>query len=347
MLQSDYKFERFNMKKAILELGKLSGIVPLELMENLRKQNKKKEWDITPIQIEVKGSKIVENSKQIKSIVELMDKHTKDVCRNALDIEEVENTKENISTILAWFKGSRIQLTKPLDDMKKNFTSLEKDMGGLINDLKDKEDAIREKDYQIAEKSIRNELAELIDGASVDVSIEVFEDFVENKRKLKGMMPNDKNKLSAASLKSISEQFNLIAQPLMDAKELEAKKTQQSKAFDLYIGGVTLIGSAEHLEANLVSLGQLSQQIDELYPDIKEECHRRIANSKTTIEGNMRASKIEDEKKANQTHDQVLWKQVEALDKESDDVNILKATLDTLREIRLQLIDAQTITNNS
>jgi len=270
------------MKNAITALGKLSGKDPLKLLEELRKQNKAKVWSISPIQISVQGSNIIENSEQVKTIVEMMKTHKEDVCKNALDLVEVENTKENISVVLTWFKGTRIQLTKPLDDIKSNFTALENEMDELIKGLKKKEDEIKEKDYKIAEKAICDELGKLLDNSLAKPDQNIFNDFIENKRKNKGMIPNDKGKLPAASLKTIKEQFDLVAEPMLKQIELDVKKKQQSQAFDLYLDGITVTGSVDHLEANIVSLGQLKMRIDELYPDIKDECHRRIENTTST-----------------------------------------------------------------
>ena len=333
------------MKNAITKLGDILGQEALGLINVITDQNKLDKKTLNPIHIHITGAEVTDNADELEKAVELMESDIAEVITNALSLSEVSDTKKNLASIITFLVDSRKEITAPLDKIKGKFTPLESRMKKLIDDLKKKEDEIKEQDYQLAEKTIRAEFKVLIDNLDGEFTLnaEVFNDFISAKRKIKGMLPNAKGNLSAASLKQIKEQFDMIVAPLVEAKRIDDMRASEQTRLAKDLSDIETSGTVEVLNLSMKKLQEALEAVDMYYPNIADNARLQIESNMRIIEANIRAENANAEKMKQVSNDDLIMQEFYFLDFASNDIDSLQATLSSARELRSKLILAENI----
>lgn len=327
------------------------GIDKERFFEELKKQRDNKEYLLNPISIEVKGTGIIDNSSLIADGVSLMRSRADEVIKNELDVENVELVVKEFDEVHKWLTATRTSVTKEFDETKKKFTANEKRLKDeIIGDLKNHILDMKEKTFVVAENNIKKELQKLLDeNNDLGIGLDVFDSFISEKRKTAGMLPSDKTgKTSASSLRTINDEFEKIAKPIREAKEVEKRKSLQSKNFEHYLDGIKIDGEDAVIDAGITSLYKLEASVADNFPDIIEECKRTIKNKIEKAEALKVANKALKERDeaiaerdANSIHDEPYMEQVAALNDGImfDDNDALDEKLTKLRAIHPQIKD--------
>lgn len=322
------------------------GIEESKFVEELKRQRENNEYLLNPIKIEVKGTGIIDNSSIIKDGVSLMRKRADEVIKNELDVGNVELVVKEFEEIHKWLQGTRTSVTSDFDNMKKKFTSNEKQLKEeIIGDLKSHILKMKEKQFKVAETNIKRELQKLIDeNSDLGIGLDVFESFIADKRKNAGMLPTEKTKKTTSSaLKIINDEFEKIAKPIREAQALNKRKDLQSKMFEQSIDAIDV---DNNIEDGIEALLKLEAIIDSTFPDIADACKRSIKNKIEKADANIEAMKAKAERDkaiaerdADDIHDKPFMEQVSAISNgiNSDDNDVLDEKLTKLRVIHEQV----------
>lgn len=263
-------------------------------IEDLRVQNKQKEWCLNPIKINLDNGMIVHNAEEIKKAVEVLQKTLLETLSATNDLLVVESLNENLKVVSEWLKGTRLQVTKPFDELKSSFTDNEKILKGLVEDIKIKKDKLLEEVYRKARIKIFIEIQILADELykihKITLHFKIFEDFVNVKKKLKSMIPNEKGKIGAGALKQIKENFDLIANPLIDAKQLAEVKEKEHNILTQQISKIIIIGTDEILNNSIIELNQMMEQTSMYFQNIEESAKSQIKSTISIVTANIRTN---------------------------------------------------------
>ena len=239
--------------------------------------------------VEVKDKKVVANTAMMDQYLDALKKHNDDIISNELDVEvvnmEIKQQKDTFKGFVEFRKG----YTEPMKAVSSELTERENKVWKLeIQRLEKHQKMMMEETFKVAEKVIKNELERLLDeNQQLGLSLSTFDSFIQVQREKKGMLPNQKGNLSATSTKKIDEEFEKLAKPVREAQALQEQQEKEQKQFETYLPD-TNSNSIEELEATKITLMKLDQQVDELYPSIKDHCHRAIKSKISLIEGNIR-----------------------------------------------------------
>ncbi|HIP20775.1 MAG TPA: hypothetical protein EYG70_06600 [Sulfurimonas sp.] len=248
-------------------LEKLSqNLSSKELLATLTEENKNKSWSLSPISVSVdKKGLISTNAKELRIIVEEARMWAEEGGR---DTQEIKDKKEVITVLRDWFKGTRLEVTKPLDNAKKELISNENILSDIVKDLARKEDELNEALYKEREDALTLYIQEqLQEHQDMDISISIFSDFVQRKRKT--------NILTSKSLeltKKVKDDFSRILddviRPIIEEQRKKALLLSDLERLALDMQGRDLAG-----------LEDLLQQIGIRYVHAEATAHVQITSA--------------------------------------------------------------------
>lgn len=335
----------------ILGLQKLANAEKSKtFIDDLRKQNKAKVWDLNPIKINLDGGIIKHNAEDIKKAVEVLETTLKTTLENTDRIDVVDGLSENLKVVTDWLKGTRLQVTEPFDKLKSSFTANERVLKDLAAVVKTKKDELLEETYKKARVKIFEELKklvdELIEKSEIPINLNVFEDFAEVKKKLKSMIPNEKGKLGAASLKQIKEQFDMVANPLIEAKRVAAVKEKEHNVLTQQLSKMTVSGETQVLNETLESLRELYEQADMYYPNIKESAESQITSTANMIKANIKSNEKASQDAIQKQKDEETLKRFDDGSCGNENIGTLVNLLNELEPLIIEMVYFKDIANS-
>jgi len=327
------------MRKEIISgFAGLTGTPKEAFFRSIKVQNKAKQWSISPVRIEFKEGNIVENSKEVAKMVDLM----KSWAGNELKVEDTSILKEDeeISrTIYEWFKGSRIQITKPLDEIKRNFTALEKEIKVITDSFKQRQDELKEEIYKEREQKIReyieesNELLKQEENLEVDL-ISLLDDYIQRKRKF-GILTS-KGELQKAIKGEIDRKIEEIVKPIREERERAKQKENDIKRLTYDLEDIKTTGEVEELKEIKRKLSMKLSSVEDIYPCAVQEAKVALNSKLSLIDANIKTAEYEREKEQLIKNEDSLIQKAKAIKElcKKDDIASLKTSLDELRELR-------------
>jgi len=302
-------------------------------LTKLKEQNKLKVWTDNPIQIDFKNGGIVDNSNDLKKAVTILETTLKDSLSSTNSLDEVLMYKDNLNIVSTWLKGCRLQLTKPLDELKKSFTENEKVLDNLKDDIKLKEDSLLEEIYKVRRIHIFNEFQELEDnlGFAIEVDFKVFESFADDKKKNKSFDVNTKGKLNAAAKEQILKQFHLVVDPIIKEKMLQEEKQKEQQLLTMQLSKIKTTGTNEDLESNIKELNLIEDTLDTYFPNIKDNAKSQILSLNKVIHDSINQNdKISKEQKQN-LKDLAYIAAIGIIDTDNSDIVSLTALIEDIQ----------------
>jgi len=280
--------------------------------------------------------------------VNALKEYKSDSIENDIDVDVVNEKIKQAKDTFKGIKTFRLAFTNPLKDITSEFTSREKEITLTISEWEASRDKMLEQTFKIAEEAIKEELARLYsENIDLNINMHSFDSFVEVQRKVKGMLPSEKTgKLSKPSLKKIEETFNKVADPIREAKKLEEQKQRETAQFDNSLPNIHT-NDIEELEIAKLEYMKIQEQVDTLYPHIKDSANNTIKNRLNTIEASLnalrRAEKAEAKAKADREALEALKGADEGLMQE---VEIIKNGLENIKsEKELLIAEKQKMTD--
>jgi len=272
--------------------------------------------------IEITDKKPVANTETLDIYITELTKYVDDSVKNDLDVEVIDSKIKEIKHTYDGFTTFRKSFTTPLDGIKKEFTSRESKIQEQRNRLTARKEEMLEETYKIAEASIRAEFDRLQkENENIVLDMTVFDSFVCVQRKVKGMLPNEKDVLGKASLEKIEKEFEKHVAPIREAKRLEEQRASEQKQFEMYLENINVnSNNVSELEAVIINLEQFKSQVAELYPNIVTQCTRTLENKIGLTKGNINTLKaLEAQREAENKAKQAEAK-VEELHNEDDEI---------------------------
>lgn len=322
---------------AITKITDLIGEDKSEFVAKITEWNKSKIYPVSLIDIQIGANGVTDNAEQVGEIIATLSDYVDDMVKNALDAESIADAKKTVAEIGKYIIETRKIQTNPLKEIAGRFTKHEGKFKEFNEALTAKYEAINEVAYKKSEKAIREHFEAIIaeDNLTEIVSMDAFKDFIANKRKTN--IFTSKGALSKGIKDAIAEALRVVVEPIKEANALKEKKALQSKQFNSYLDGIPTDGDTPVLEASIKSLDRLKESIEELYPDIIEECLRNIDNKVSRCSAHIRANKSEAEKEAIQNADGKDMELFNAIRVASTDMTLglqeLKGYANSLREI--------------
>ena len=243
--------------------------------------------------IEIKDGVPIANTVAIDAYLVGATSYVDDSIKNDLDVEIVERKIKEIKDVTDGFVDFRKSFTAPLDGMKKEFTTRESDLDNLRKRLILRREEMLETTYMIADEAIQKEFKKLqVENDNIVPDMTVFDSFISAQRKVKGMLPNDKDILGKASLEKIEKEFEKHIAPIREAQRLEGLKEKEQKQFEMYLENLNVTSdNINELEAVVVNLEKFKTQVAELYPNIIASCERTLVNKIGLAKGNINTLK--------------------------------------------------------
>jgi hypothetical protein len=286
-------------KQIITQFSELVKIDSAEkFWELIKQENKEKKWSVTPVKIEFRDGKIIENSEQVKKLVELM----QNWAENELKIDDVGTIDKDttiVRTVFEWFSGSRKQVTKGFDEIKKNFTTIETDIKNIGLAFKQRKEELLEKEYQNREAAIlaelKMELHSIKEEYGVEISANLFSDFIAQKRKTKVL--TDTGKLTKKIRDEIKAKVREILEPILKEREAQRLKEQDLQKLTLDLQDININALfIDELENSKTKLQQLLNTAEMRYPNAVQEAESQIKANIRLVEANIARLKAEQEK---------------------------------------------------
>lgn len=331
----------------ISNFASLANIEPEKFWALIKEQNKVKRWSVAPVKIEFRDGQIIENSKEVGKLINLLDDWIEKEL-NESDLNKLKQDEEITRTIYEWFSGSRKQLTKPLDNLKKNFTSLEKRIKEDIDRLKQKQLELQEEEFKRREKVLRDYLKDKLDEIykehQIRIDEKIFEDFIRVQRKNKIL--TEKGNLTSSVKKKADEKIEEVLKPVLEEREKRKLKEQDLKklAFDLENINTNALFVDELKEA-VSRLKKFRDMATNLYPNATDEALAQIQAKIEIAEVNIQKLEVEDRRNKDKEADEKLLKEVQEIANPAakETVESLEAKLAKLRELRSRAKLAETI----
>jgi len=273
---------------------------PAKFWEDIKVQNKQKKWSITPVRIEFKDGQIVENSEDIKKLVGLMTNWAENELKVA-NIDTLEKDTEITREIYAWFSGSRKQVTKTFDEIKKNFTAVESEIKKIGISFKDRKEKLLEEEYQKREiviiDNLEKELKAVEDEYKIKINKNLFSDFISSKRKTKVL--TEKGALTKKIKDEIKFKINEILEPILKEREAQKLKEQDLQKLTLDLQDInTNALFIEELENAKTKLEQILNTAEIGYPNAVQEAKAQLRANIQLAKANIARIKAEEEKEA-------------------------------------------------
>ncbi|NOR57196.1 MAG: hypothetical protein GQ474_01585 [Sulfurimonas sp.] len=323
---------KVEIQLAVHTIGNLIHVDEKSVVEHITKCNKEKDYTANPISIIIDKGIVTDNSAEVGKVVDNLMLFGEEAITNALSVGEVQDVKKTIAEIGKYITESRKIITNPLRDITKGFTAHEAKFKPMNDKLTAQIDKMQEVEYKAREVEIRDYFeAHIRELELVDIlSMEYFDDFIENKRK--NQIFTSTGKLNKGIRTAIEEAVRLAYEPIKQAKEENVMKSLQSKQFHVYLDGIVAEGEDSLLEMSIVSLVRLKETAVELYPSIVEECIREIDNKISRCEANVRANKAVKERDEIVNMDGEVIEKLEAISVESQDMLMTVADLKELKD---------------
>jgi len=325
------------IQSVISTIGNIVGLEKTEVVDKLIEWNKSKIYPVNPIAISFEGGGVKDNAEEIADLITKIENYKDEVVKNSLDAESVAEAKKMIAEFGKFLIETRKAVTNPLKEIAGHYAKHEAKFKEMNEGLTQKIDEINEKEYKNRERAIREYFESRLksDALAEVVSMDAFKDFIEAKRKTN--IFTSTGKLTKGIRDAVSEAIRVVAEPILEAKELEDRKALQSKQFDSYMVNFTVDGDTNALEANINQLAKFKESVLDLYPDIVGHCIKSVDNKIALMEGNIRANKAIKEKEAVQNADGELLEIYEEIKEQSSNMTLGKEVLiemaNKLREI--------------
>jgi len=309
-----------SIAKAVEVLETITGAAGDNFMTHLFEWNKSGVYPLSPIHIDVTLDGVKDNSEDVGKIVDVIEAHINDVVANDLDLEVCENNKKTVAEIGKFLVETRKIQTNPLGQVTKNYTKHESKFKEFNEKLNAKIDAIKEKEYQKSEIALTEYLEAYIETEALGeyLNLTMFKDFIENKRKTKFF--TSKGELNKAIKDAVEDVVRIAYEPIKKELELNERKKLQLRQFQDYIDNVDSECMTNNLEANIKQLLRFKESVEELYPDIKENCLMSIDNKISRCRSNIRANNAEMEADAIKNADVGLMDRVSVIKEATDDL---------------------------
>ena len=339
-----------NTREIITELSSLVKKNNPELFwEEIKTQNKSKKWSITPVKIEFKNGLIIDNSEDVRRLVEIM----KGWCNEELKQNNIEVLNKDIQitrVVYDWFSGSRKQITKKFDEIKKNFTSIEKEIQDMAVSLKSKQEELLEKEYQKRALAIltnlKYELENVKKEYGIELNINLFSDFIATKRKTKVL--TEKGALTKKIKDEIKAKIKEILEPILKEREAQKLKEQDLQKLTLDLQDINTNSLfIEELEKEKEKIKNLLNTVELRYPNAIYEANTQLKTNIHLIEANIAKIKFElqqaqlkkekEEKikaqKAKEVEIKQRVEQLQNLNEQKDELNTYKIPLKEIEVI--------------
>lgn len=322
------------IQQAVALIAEKTNMDNNNIIAEITNWNKTKVYPVSVIDIKIDPSGVTDNADKIGDMVAKIEEAVKDTVANELDLENVSDMKKTVAEIGKWLIETRKIQTTPLGEVAKHYTPHESKFSDFNTDLTKKIDAINEKEYQKSENAIREYFDEVLkENSDVEIEMTLFDSFIQAKRK--NEIFTDKGALKKGIKDDIAEQVRLAVEPIRKARELEAKKSLQSKQFENYLARISSEGTNEELNNNIEELVRLKSQVGEIYPDVVEYCLRAIDNKISFAKANIKANDAVQALKAVENVDDTLMQEFAKLESEYQNYDMPKLayTRQRLREM--------------
>ena len=294
-------------------------------LSELKEQNKLKVWDYNPIKIDFDKGVIIHNAEDIKNAVGILYDTLTESLKNESDIDVIDGFESNLKIISDWLKGTRLKLTSPIDELKKEFIANENVLKSLSSDIKAKRDKVLEDVYKCRRVSIFNFIQILEDDLehNLNLDLRVFGAFADTKKILKGFDLNTKGVLSASAQKQIKEQFEMVVNPLIEAKKLNKAIEIENNILTKQLSLIKTSGTNEELNDSITSLNEMMEQVDLMFINIKDGAINQIKATINIVQANLKANEKVIFDARLREEDFKIYNQIKSLDYNTDDINVL------------------------
>lgn len=311
-----------------------TDIGDLDFFELLSKQNKEKVWKHNPIKVSIEDGIFIHNAEEIKSAVTDLVSFADKKIADAKTVDDVEAMKKQTNIIKDWLLGTRKQITEPFDKLKSAFTESEKSLSKI--DFKTKIDALNEAVYKKRRASIIKELEHLINSSEYikdEITMKHFESFIEIKKKIKVFDLNTKLELSATAKKQVKEQFELITEPLVKAKQLEQKTNTEHNNLAIQIAQINELDLDKKISAFEGMLHNVEMSFEVIQASAKASINTQIALAKTAI----KVKEQEARQKQEADLDEPIMVQIRGINLQDESISSLENTLNLASQDRDRL----------
>jgi len=272
------------------QVGGLIGLEE-EVLDTLKEYNKNKFYPVSIVSLVFnKDGSVTTNAKEYEQIIDNLVSIADDITENTLEADVIKEKRATYKIVSDALVGMRKQSTNPLKDITTTFTTPEKKIAPADNRMKAKFEQINEASYAISEDAIVTLIKEALDkdGLSESVKIEVFQDFIDKKRKTN--IFTSKGSTTKAINDEVEKVVNLVIEPIKKAIDLAEKVALQTKQFESYLDNFETVGETQKLEANINGLIAMKSTITELYPNIVDRCNQSIDNKIARCESSIKTN---------------------------------------------------------
>ena len=313
----------------VTDFKKLTDNKSNSFLAEIKEQNKLKVWVSSPIKIEIKEGHLWSNNVEIADIVTNA-KQTLESTIKTLDLNQVIQQSEDLKIITDYIKGNRINLTTPFDNMKKSFTASESILVDMQKTLKAKSEELQEEIYKVRKVNIANEFQVLKDDLKsefdLNIDLKVFEDFMNTKKKAKVFDLNSKG-LSSSAKKQIKEQFDLVANPLIEAKKQRDIVDKEQQFLTKELSSIKTMGTDEELQNSIKELNVIDANIKTLYSNVNN-AKSQVTNLMQLVQNGIKANEKNSAEIMQDMDDNIVLDSMSEIDFESDDFEYLLRILE-------------------
>jgi len=255
-------------------------IAPMLDIVSIKEQNKAKAWNtrLLTLSVDNKGN-FVHNANEIKSAVSRGMEVLKANIELTNSLDELEMYNDTLNTLFLWIQGTRKESTSNMDQLKKVLSEPEKLLSDMKPLLKEKIEKLNEEIFKIRRINIFNEFQTLEDESELnecDINFEVFNSFADEKKKTKTYDLNKSGNLSAAAKTAIKQQFDLVANPIIEARKLSKLKEKEQNLLTLQLSKIETSGTNEELQLSINELNSIEDTLDTYFPNIKDNAKSQI-----------------------------------------------------------------------
>jgi hypothetical protein len=325
------------------KLQKIKSIVGTKLDDSdffnqLNEQNKSKNWELNPIKIGFANGKVIHNADEISIAVDGLISFIEEKIESADSVEDLEAMRKQTSIIHKWLNGTRIQATAPFDELKSEFTKREKALNSI--DFKTKIDELNEEIYKTRRYSMIRAFEALIAETDLHITVDMFESFIELKKKIKTFDLNTKEELSSSAKKAIIEEFEKISKPLIEAKKVKEDTEREHNLFATQMSSIDELDYTNQLK----KLNELLLMVDTSYTHIADSAKASITSKIAVINTKIKVSENEAKQSLEADLDEPIINgirniniEISTLEFLEDTIPLVKADIDRLKSDTLKI----------
>jgi len=311
----------------------IAVLVPGLDLSSLKKQNKDKVWTdrIINLKVDDKGNFIhnaEDITKAVKSGIEVLENNIKTT--NSLD--DLALWKSNLKVLIDWISGTRLESTSIMDNLKKELIIPEQLLKKMNDPLKEKEDELNEKIYMIRKSSIIDYFETLSKELEFEIDLNVFDSFCDLKKKTKVFDLNKSEKLSAAAIKQIEDEFKKFVDPIIEEKRLNAIIEKEQKFLTKELSLILTSGTNEILEKSLIALDKIKMSIDTDYSSLKEYANMQINNTIDLVNNSILNNKRFEKQTIQNEKDIKFLNSLDEIDMDSKVISYLELMLQSIEK---------------